>query len=148
MVIGNPLALYDEGVTIVHVIDRLLRDSGERKLDVGTSIIRAALEMPDSSSQRIRTPVKREIGSGCLEVGDTIIAISGSPCENFEEETRDRIILCLDDVDLAARRNSPPRTTLVRLSLFVGQIVTLRAVGTKALVRRWLERLCRRLVLA
>ena len=79
MVIDNPLALYDEGATIAHVIDRILDNSGDRKVEVGTSIIRAALEMPDSSLQRIRTPVKREIASGCLEVGDTIIAISGSP---------------------------------------------------------------------
>ena len=146
--IENPLALYDEGVGIVHVIDRILRGSGDRVFDVGTSIIRAALEMTDSSLQRIRTPIKREIGPGCLEVGDTIIAMSGSPCQKCEEEMRDRIILCLDDADLAGRRNSPPRTTLVRLSLFVGQIVAFRAVGRKALVRRWLERLCRRLVLA
>lgn len=146
--VGNPLALYDEGVAIVHVIDRVLRDSGDRKVDVGTSILRAALEMPDRSSQRIRTPIKREIGPGCLEVGDTIIAISGSPCEKCEEETRDRIIVCFDDAELATRRNSRPRTTLVRLSLFVGQIVTFRAIGRRPLVRRWLERLCRRLVLA
>jgi hypothetical protein len=146
--VENPLSLYDEGVTIVHVIDRVLPDSVDRKIDVGTAIVRAALEMPDRSPQRICTPIKREIGPGCLEVGETIIAISGSPCEKFEEETRDRIIVCFDDAELAARRNTPPRATVVRLSLFVGQIVTLRTVGARVLVRMWLERLCRRLAIA
>ncbi len=145
--IENPLDLYDEGVTIVHVIDRVLHESGDRKVDVGTMIIRAALEMPDCSVRPIQTPIKREIGPGCMEVGDTIIAISGSPCEKFEEETRDRIIVCIDDSDLAARQNPTPRTTLVRLSLWVGQIVTLRAACASVGVRTWLESLCRRLVL-
>lgn len=138
MLAEQALSLYDEGIALPHVIQQVLSNSGERQIEVGTTFVRAALAMSDCSGNRIRTPIKKEIGSGCLEVGDTIITIIGSPCEGYECEKQERILLWTGETRSARVPDDSPRTTCYQLSYFVAQVVTLRAVGSKHIIRNWL----------
>ena len=131
MFVERSLALYDEGMALLHVIEDLLVTCGNRMLDMGTCLVKAALTMPDLSGNRIRTPIKRQIGPGCLEVRDLIIIINGSPCEAIAGEEQERILLWIGNYESKKGGKRRPRTTCSQISHFVAQIVTLRAVGSR-----------------
>ncbi len=141
MLIREALSLYDKGVALHHVIEKVLGKSGQRQLEVGTRFVKAALAMSDCSGHRIHTPIKNEIGSGCLQVGDTIITILGYPCEDYQGEKQERILLWISETPCTRVPDDLPHTTCYQLSHFVAQIVTLRAVGSKHLMRNWLAAL-------
>jgi hypothetical protein len=136
--IAQALTLFDEGMALPNVIDHLLSNARDRQIEVGTTLVKAALAMPDGSGHRIHTPVKKEIGSGCLVVGDTIISIMGSPCEGYEGEMQQRILLSTRESQSPSVVCDSRRTTCQELSHFVAQIVLLRAVGSNQVMRNWL----------
>jgi len=138
VLIKQALSLYDQGTALPYVIEQVLGNSGERQLEVGITFVKAALAMSDYSGHRIHTPIKKEIGSGCLQVGDTIITIVGSPCEDYEGEKQERILLWTGETPSAIVPDVSPHTTCYQLSHFVAQIVLLRAVGSKRIMRNWL----------
>ncbi|MGB2755633.1 MAG: hypothetical protein WBD75_10135 [Phycisphaerae bacterium] len=139
MSIERSLALYDEGMALPHVIEDLLSACGNRTLDVGTRLAKAALAMPDHSVNRIRTPIKKQLGPGCLKVGDTIIIIiKGSPFEDMPGE-EERIFLVRIGTDESGEGDERcSTTTCCQLSQFIAQIVTFRAVFSKHIIRNWL----------
>lgn len=134
----HALSLFDEGMALSYVIDHVLSDAGERQRDVGATLIKGALTMPDKSRHGVCTPIKKEIGPGCVEVGDTIITIIGSPCEGYQGENHARILLWFEGGCPAGVRDHAPDTSCYQLSHWVAQIVTLRAVGSDPAVREWL----------
>ena len=138
MFLERSLALYNEGTALPHVIEDLLVTCGNRMLDVGTCLVKAALNMPDLSGNRIRTPIKRQLGPGCLEVGDTIVIIHGSPCEALAGEEQERILLRIGTGESEKGGKRRTTTTCYQLSQFVAQIVTFRAVFSKHTICNWL----------
>jgi hypothetical protein len=134
------LALYDEGAALPNVLEQLLTSAGARRIEVGSQIIKSALGMPDLSPHRIHTPVKKEFRLGCLEVGDAVIAIAGSPYEDLLDEGHYLVLLTFDD------HPSPPQLANAsilcnscRLSQFVAQMVSMRACFSADVIRNWLE---------
>lgn len=141
MRVEDALALYDSGMALANVVEVLLSRSGDRQLQVATHLLRAALEMPDHSPRKVRTPIKRQLGLGCFELGDTIIVVRGSPFEGIQRRGRSRVTVWIGERDPAPINSDLERDSSYRLSHFVGQMVMLRAVCCRAIARDWLARL-------
>ena len=139
MLMEQALALYDKGAALPKVLDLLLTSAGDRRIEVGSHLVKSALGMPDHSPHRIHTPVKKEFRPGCLEVGDAIIAIAGSEYEDLLDERHHLILLTFDEPSPPKLANASIMRESYRLSLFVGQMVTLRACCSADVERNWLE---------
>lgn len=139
MLLTQALAFYDEGMALPHVLDRLLVSSEDHRLEVATCLVKSALEMPDLGVLHIQTPVKREIRPGCIEVGDTVIAIEGATHAELTDTRHSLILLTFGEPAPSSSAKAPTTYTADRLSRFVAQIVTLRACCSKGVVRKWLE---------
>ena len=134
----DPVELHDNGMALGHVIGHILEGSGDRKVEVGTGLVEAALEMKDRSQRKIITPVSRGERPGVLHVGDMLIAVGKSAFDGVEEGGRDRILLTIDEGQPVADLVPTTRATLERLPDFVARIVLLRAVGSNPVIREWL----------
>jgi hypothetical protein len=132
------LALHDKGAALPNVLQQLLTSAGDRRIEVGSQIVKSALNMPDHSPHRIRTPVKKELRPGCLEVGDAVIAIAGSEYEDLLDERHYLILLTFDEPSCPKLANASIMCEACKLSLFVGQMVSLRACFSADLIRDWL----------
>ena len=132
------LSLFDQGTALPYVIEQVLATCGDLQLEVGLTFVKAALDMRDYSSRRIHTPIKEEIGPGCLQVGDMIITIVGSLCEDYQGENQERILLWTGETRPVRVPDDSAHTACYQLSHFVAQIVTLRAVGSMHIMRNWL----------
>jgi hypothetical protein len=139
MLMEQALALYDEGTALPNVLEQLLITAGDRRIEVGSQIVKSALGMPDHSPHRIHTPVKKEFRPGCLEVGDAVIAIAGSAYEDLLDKRHHLILLTFDEPSPPKLANASILRDSCRLSLFVGQMVILRACGSTDVIRNWLE---------
>lgn len=95
--------------------------------------------MPDLSPHRIQTPVKKEFRLGCLEVGDAVIAIAGSPYEDLLDQRHYLILLTFDDPSSPNLANGSIPCNSCRLSQFVAQMVSMRACCSADVIRNWLE---------
>jgi hypothetical protein len=138
MLMEQALAFFDKGAALPNVLEQLLIAAGDRRTEVGSQIVKSALGMPDHSSHRIHTPVKKEFRPGCLEVGDAIIAIAGTEYEDLLDEKHFLILLTFDEPSPPKLANASIPCDSRRLSLFVGQMVTLRACCSTELIRDWL----------
>jgi hypothetical protein len=138
MLIEEALALYDEGAALPNVLEQLLTSAGDRRIEVGSQIIKNALSMPDGSPHHIHTPVKKEFRPGCLEVGDALIVIAGSPYEDLLDERHYLILLTLDDPSPPKLANASILCDTCRLSQFVAQMVSMRACCSADVIRNWL----------
>ena len=138
MLMEQALARYDEGTALPNVLEQLLISAGDRRIEVGSQIIKSALGMPDHSPHRIHTPVKKEFRPGCLEVGDAVIAVEGAPYKDLLDERHHLILLTFDEPSPPKLANASIMCDSCGLSHFVAQIVTLRAVGSKHIMRHWL----------
>ena len=140
MLAEKALAFYDKGVALPYVIQELLRISGTKRVAAGMLLLKSALAMHDRSPHKIHTPIKQELGTACIEVGDAIISIKGHEPRTVRRGKRWRILLEIEE-STGLESKERTRTRTCPLAEFVAQIVTLRAIGANAFVRRWLAAL-------
>jgi len=138
MLMEQALALYDKGAVLPNVLEQLLEAAGDRRIEVGSQIVKSAVGMPDHSPNRIHTPVKKEFRPGCLEVGDAVIAVEGASYEDLLDERHYLILLTFGEPSQPKLANASIMSDSCRLSLFVGQMVTLRACCSADVIRDWL----------
>jgi len=139
MLMEQALAIFDKGAALPNVLEQLLEAAGDRRIEVGSHLVKSALGMPDHSPNRIHTPIKKEFRPGCLEVGDAVIAVEGASYKDLLDERHHLILLTFDEPSQPKLANASIMSYSCRLSLFVGQMVTLRACCSTELIRDWLE---------
>ena len=132
------LALFDTGFSLSNVLGQLLEGSYRSRIEVGMRLVRSALAMPDHSPHRIQTPIRKVINRGCIQVGNTIIALKGWEPENVLEGKQLDVILDIDQNVSDSRTDRSELTNTRRLQDFVSQIVILRSVGARTVIREWL----------